>query len=65
MARQVPDNQFAWDPFTNASPVRPNVPRLNYQVGPTEGAAIPVLGIVALAAVVLLFEHFRRKGGRK
>lgn len=66
MARQVPDNQTAFDPFTVTTPVRANIPRLRYLAGDSsESSAVPLLGILALGALILLFEHLRRRGGRK
>lgn len=66
MARQVPDGQAAFDPFTNTTPVRTNIPRLRYLAGDTsERPAVPLVGVIGLAALVLLFEHFRRRGARR
>jgi hypothetical protein len=65
MARQVADNQYSFDPFTNSTPVRSNLPRLAYLAGPASGSSVNIWGIAGLVALVLVFEHFRLKGARK
>jgi hypothetical protein len=62
MARQVPDGQYLTDPFTPAAPVRSNIPALKYMAGGSpQGAALPLVGVVGLAALVILFHYLEQK----
>jgi hypothetical protein len=66
MARQVPDGQYLLDPFTPSAPVRSNIPALKYQAGGSpQGAALPLVGVVGLAGLVVLFHYLHTKGGKK
>jgi hypothetical protein len=65
MARQVADQtgyaQGYNDPVRGVNPYSPT-----QLVNDGGTARVPVVGILALAAVVLIFEHLRqRRGGRK
>lgn len=65
MARQVAD-VITFAPGANADPVRAINPFTPNQLV-TDGSSseIPIIGIVALAGLVLLFEHLRRRRGGK
>ena len=64
MAIQV-DNQSAYA-ASYRDPVRPINPYVPTQLVVDGGSpTVPLLGIAVVAGVVLLFEHMRRKRGRK
>ena len=64
MARQVPD-QTAYS-ASYRDPVRPTNPYSpNLLVTGGSAPSVPIVGVVAIAAVILVMEHLRRKrGGR-
>ena len=64
MARQVLD-QSAYaasyrDPVRSVNPYTPTE-----LVTGGQAPSVPILGVVVVAGVILLFEHMRRKRGRK
>lgn len=64
MARQVADQTaYAASYRDPVRPVNPYTPTELVTGG--QAPSVPILGVAVVAGVVLLFEHMRRKRGRK
>ena len=64
MARQVVDQTAYAAGYRD--PVRPVNPYTPTELVTNGGSpSVPVLGVVAIAGIILLFEHMRRKRGRR